>query len=37
MTDADVIGRVMAVYQDKDNRPPEPELGPDRAGLLAEV
>ena len=37
MTDADVIGRVMAVYQDKDNRPPEPDLGPDRAGLLAAV
>ena len=37
LNDADVIGRVMAVYQDKDNRPPEPELGPDRAGLLAAV
>ncbi len=35
MADADVIGRVMAVYQDKDNRPPEPDLGPDRVGLLA--
>ena len=27
MADADVIGRVMAVYQDKDNRPPEPRPG----------
>jgi 2-polyprenyl-6-methoxyphenol hydroxylase-like FAD-dependent oxidoreductase len=37
MTDPDLIGRVLAVYQDRDNRPPEPALGPDRAGLLAAV
>jgi hypothetical protein len=37
MSDADVIGRVMAVYQDRGNRPPEPSLGPDRAGLLAAI
>ena len=37
MSNADVIGRVMAVYQDKDNRPPEPDLGPDRAGFLASI
>jgi 2-polyprenyl-6-methoxyphenol hydroxylase-like FAD-dependent oxidoreductase len=37
MADADVVGRVMAVYQDKDNRPPEPDLGPDRADLLASL
>lgn len=34
MTDADLVGRVMAVYQDRDSRPPEPPLGPDRAHLL---
>lgn len=32
-----VIGRVMAVYQDRDERPPEPPLGPDRAELFAAV
>lgn len=37
MTDPDLIGRVMAAYQDRDNRPPEPELGPDRAGFLAAI
>ena len=35
MRNPDVIGRVMAVYQQKDERPPEPPLGPDRATLLA--
>ncbi|HPU38323.1 MAG TPA: FAD-dependent oxidoreductase [Microthrixaceae bacterium] len=37
MNDPDVIGRVMAVYQDRDNRPPELALGPDRAGFLAAI
>ncbi|UDY34584.1 FAD-dependent oxidoreductase [Dermatobacter hominis] len=37
MANGDVIGRVMAVFQDKDNRPPEPDLGPDRAGFLAAI
>ena len=37
MNDADVISRVMAVYQDRDNRPPEPALGPDRDGFLSEL
>jgi len=37
MTDTDLIGRVMTAYQDRDNRPPEPALGPDRAGFLATV
>ena len=37
MANGDVIGRVMAVYQDKDNQPPEPDLGPDRAGFLAAI
>ena len=29
--DADVFGRVLAVWQDRDNRPPEPLLGRPRA------
>jgi hypothetical protein len=34
--DADVGARVLAVWQDRDNRPPEPALGPKRrADLLA--
>ena len=37
MTNWDVLGRVMTVYQDRDARPPEPSLGPDRAGLLAAI
>lgn len=36
LKDADVHARVLAVWQDRDNRPPEPRLGPkDRAELLA--
>lgn len=35
MKDWDVIGRVMATYQEKDERPPEPPLGPDRVTMLA--
>ena len=36
--DADVFGRVLAVWQDRDNRPPEPLLGPvTRAELLAAI
>ncbi len=35
LADHDVIGRVLAVYQDRDRRSPEPSLGPDRAELLA--
>jgi hypothetical protein len=34
MGNAEVIGRVMAVYQGRDERPPEEPLGPDRAALL---
>lgn len=37
MTDGDVVTRVMAVYQDRGNRPPEPDLGPERADLLERV
>ena len=35
-SDADVGARVLAAWQDRENRPPEPELGPkQRADLLA--
>lgn len=37
INDPDLIGRVMAVYQDRENRPPEPTAGPDRAGFLAAI
>ena len=32
--DADVATRVLAVWQDRDNRPPEPALGPRRRADL---
>ncbi len=35
MVDPDVLGRVLAVYQDRGGRPAEPVLGPDRSDLLA--
>ncbi len=35
LTDPDVMARVLAVYQDREQRPPEPVLGPRRAALLA--
>ena len=35
LTDPEVMGRVVTVYGDRENRPPEPVLGPKRAGLLA--
>lgn len=34
LTDADVFGRVLAAYQDRENRPPEPMLGPPRREML---
>lgn len=37
VTNPDVVGRVLAVYQDKDRRAPEPDLGPDRVDLLARL
>lgn len=37
LTDPEIVGRVLAVYQDKDHRPPEPDLGPDRDALLARL
>lgn len=35
LSDWDVVGRIMASYHERDDRPPEPSLGPDRLALLA--
>lgn len=35
MTDGDVISRVMAVYAEREQRPPPPPIGPSREALLA--
>jgi flavin-dependent dehydrogenase len=35
MTNPELIGKVMEAYQDRENREPEPPLGPDREELLA--
>lgn len=35
VADAEVTGRVLAVWQARDQRPPEPPQGPERAELLA--
>jgi 2-polyprenyl-6-methoxyphenol hydroxylase-like FAD-dependent oxidoreductase len=37
LQDPDVIGRVLNAYQDRENRPPEPVLGPPRDELLAQL
>ena len=37
MEDAEVMAKVLEAYQTKDDRAPEPPLGPDRAELLAEM
>jgi len=34
LNDADVIGRVLTVFQDRENREPPPPLGPPRAEML---
>lgn len=34
MQDADVIGRVLTVFQDRENREPPPPLGPPRAEMI---
>jgi 2-polyprenyl-6-methoxyphenol hydroxylase-like FAD-dependent oxidoreductase len=33
--DADVMGRVFSAWQERDTRPPEPVLGPDRNAMLS--
>jgi hypothetical protein len=35
MTNPDLIGKVMEAYQNRENRAPEPPLGPPREELLA--
>lgn len=37
LRDTTVMSRVLEVYQDRDNRPPEPPLGPPRREMLAEL
>jgi 2-polyprenyl-6-methoxyphenol hydroxylase-like FAD-dependent oxidoreductase len=37
LTDGDLMMRVLAVYQDRDNRPPEEPLGPPRREMLAHL
>ena len=37
MSDPDVIGRVMQVFQQRAERPPESPMGPDRENLLAAI
>jgi 2-polyprenyl-6-methoxyphenol hydroxylase-like FAD-dependent oxidoreductase len=37
LRDPDVIGRVLTAYQDRENRPPEPVLGPPREELVAQL
>jgi 2-polyprenyl-6-methoxyphenol hydroxylase-like FAD-dependent oxidoreductase len=37
IADPEVVGRVMTAYQERDQRPPEPPLGPPRDELLAEL
>ena len=37
MNDADVIGRVLTVFQDRENREPPPPLGPERVEMLARL
>ena len=35
MNDPDLLARVLTVWQDRDNRPPEEPIGPDREAMLA--
>jgi hypothetical protein len=37
MGDPAVIADVIAAYQDRENHPPPPVFGPDRAGMLAKL
>jgi hypothetical protein len=37
MADNAVVADVLASYQDRDNRPPDPPSGPDRAEFVAAV
>jgi hypothetical protein len=35
LADGDLMMRVLAIYQGREERPPEPSVGPDRATLIA--
>lgn len=37
VTDADIVGRILAAYQERDQRPPEVPLGPPRAELVDQL
>lgn len=37
LKDADVSGRIFAIWSDRENRPPEPSLGPPRDELLTAI
>ena len=37
MADAEIVGEVLAAYQDRENRPGPPVLGLDRDALLREL
>ncbi|CAB4696121.1 unannotated protein [freshwater metagenome] len=37
MTNSDVVARVLTVFNDRENRPAEVSMGPDRASLLEAI
>jgi flavin-dependent dehydrogenase len=37
MADAEIVGEVLAAYDDRDNRPGPPVLGPDRESLMLDL
>jgi 2-polyprenyl-6-methoxyphenol hydroxylase-like FAD-dependent oxidoreductase len=37
MADPDIVAEVLAAYEDRENRPGSPVLGPDRDGMLVEL
>jgi hypothetical protein len=37
MTNSDVVARVLTVFNDRENRPTEASIGPDRESLLGTI
>jgi hypothetical protein len=37
VTDSDIVGRILAAYEQRHQRPPEPPLGPRRAALVDQL
>jgi hypothetical protein len=37
MADPEIVAEVLAAYEDRENRPGPPVLGPDRDGMLVEL